>query len=188
MSAPQIIRKLSAAKIVGNIKAFAPRPNADGGLPKDVVPLYRVFGSGADIRTGQGDYGAFAALKGRFEAVSLIPDPETGEVSGQVFVAPECFLPEPTHSILVSELMAKDADGKRVVSSLDFAFEVGVKASKNPIGYEFVCVPLMEHTGSDPLAALRGKVAALPSVLPGAPKVPALEDKSKGAAAGGKKK
>jgi hypothetical protein len=184
MTAPQIIRKISAPRIVGNVKAYAPRQGADGSLPKDVVPLYRVFGSGADVRTGNSDNGPFVALKGRFEAVSLVADPETGEVSGQVFVAPECFLPEPTHSILVAELTQKDADGKRVVSSLDFAFEVGVKAAKNPVGYEYVCVPLMEHTGSDPLAALRSKVASLPSVLPGASKAPALENKS----AAGKKK
>lgn len=183
MSAPQIIRKISAPRIVGNVKAYAPRPGTDGSIPKDVIPLYRVFGSGADLRAGQSDNGPFVALKGRFEAISLVPDPDTGEVSGQVFVAPECFLPEPTHSILVSELSQKDADGKRVVNSLDFAFEVGVKASKNPIGYEYVCMPLMDHTGSDPLAALRTKVAALPSVLPSAKVLPAPQ-----APASGKKK
>lgn len=166
-AAPQIIRKISGPRIVGNIKAFAPRPGQDGSIPKDVVPLYRVFGSANGLRTGTSDNGAFVALKGRFEAVSLIPDQETGEVSGATFVAPECFLPEPTHSILVGELLA-EKDGKKVVESLDFAFEVGVKASKNPIGYEYVCMPLMDHAGSDPLAALRSKVAALPSVLPGA--------------------
>jgi hypothetical protein len=179
MSAPQIIRKLSAPRVVGNVKAFAPRPGADGSIPKDVVPLMRIFGSASDVRPGTSDNGPFVALKGRFEAVSLIPDTETGEVSGQVFVAPECFLPEPTHSIIVSELSAKSDDGKRVVASLDFAFEVGVKASKNPVGYEYVCMPLMEHAGSDPLAALRNKVAALPSVLPGAKALPA-PDKAKG--------
>lgn len=181
MAAPQIIRKISAPRVIGNVKAFAPRPGQDGSIPRDVVPLYRVFGSANDVRTGNSDNGPFTALKGRFEAVSLVPDQETGEVSGETFVAPECFLPEPTHSILVGELSGRDENGKRVVESLDFAFEVGVKASKNPVGYEYVCVPLMEHAGSDPLAALRQKVAALPSVLPGAkPATPALENKSGG--------
>lgn len=188
MSAPQIIRKISAPRVVGNIKAFAPRPGQDGSIPRDVVPLFRVFGSANDVRTGTSDNGPFTALKGRFEALSLIPDTETGEVSGDAFVAPECFLPEPTHTMLVSKLIAKNDEGKRIVESLDFAFEVGVKASKNPIGYEYVCMPLMEDTGSDPLAALRNKVAALPSVLPGANKgAPALEAPNKAKAAGGKK-
>lgn len=185
----QIIRKLSAARIVGNVKAVAPRPNSDGGIPKDIVPLFRVFGMANDVRTGNSDNGPFTALKGRFEAVSLMPD-ENGETATESFVAPECFLPEPTHSILVGELTAKDADGKRVVESLDFAFEVGVKASKNPVGYEYVCMPLMDHTGSDPLAALRDRVKALPSVLPGAGNkaLPAPEQPAAGKGGKGGKK
>lgn len=171
----QIIRKISAARVVGNVKAFAPRPNQDGGIPKDVVPLFRIFGSASDVRPGNSDNGPFVALKGRFEAVSLLPDQDTGEIRDETFVAPECFLPEPTHSILVGELTAKNSEGKRVVDSLDFAFEVGVKAAKNPVGYEYVCMPLVEHQGSDPLSALREKVKALPPVLPGVAKPAALE-------------
>ncbi len=185
-AAPQIIRKISAARVVGNVKAFAPRPGQDGSIPRDVVPLFRVFGSANEVRTGNSDNGPFTALKGRFEAVSLLPDPETGEIQDATFVAPECFLPEPTHSILVGELTAKDSEGKRTVESLDFAFEVGVKASKTPVGYEYVCMPLMQHAGSDPLAALRARVAELPRVLPAPAASKAIEDKSAGKSKGKK--
>jgi hypothetical protein len=186
MNAPQVISKLSATKIVGNVKAYAPQQGKDGSLPKDVIPLYRVFGSANALRVGNSDNGPFVALLGRFEAQSLIAD-DDGVISEDRFVSSQCFLPGPTHALLVDKLSQKDADGKRIVESLDFAFEVGVKAAKNPIGYEYVCMPLIEDTGSDPLAALRERVVALPSVLPGANKgAPQIENKS-GAGKGGKK-
>ncbi|RPH75976.1 hypothetical protein EHM76_00415 [bacterium] len=173
MNAPQVISKLSAQKIVGNVKAYAPQQGKDGSIPKDIVPLYRIFGSANGLRVGQSDNGPFVALLGRFEAQSMLAD-EDGVVSEDRFIAAQCFLPGPTHALLVDKLSQKDAEGKRLVESLDFAFEVGVKAAKTPIGYEYVCVPLMEDTGSDPLAALRDKVKALPSALPGANKGAAL--------------
>lgn len=176
MSAPQIIRKISARHVVGNVRAIAPRENQDGSLPRDVVPLFRVFGQASGVKSGESDNGPWTGLTGRFEAVSLVPDPDTGEIKGDSFTAPQCFLPEPTNSMIADELKREDANGKRVVESLEFAFEVGVKAAKTSIGYEYTCVPLMERAGADPLSALRDKIAALPP-----PKRPAqLEDKSAG--------
>lgn len=191
-NAPQIIRKISARHIVGNVKAIAPRENEDGSIPKDIIPLYRVFGQANSVKKGESDNGPWTALVGRFEAINIVPDKETGEINGSTFVATQCFLPEPTNSMLADELL-REEDGKRVVESIEFAFEVGVKAAKTSIGYEYTCIPLIERAGADPLAALRERVVALPS-----PKQHArITDQSKGsagaeasqkAAAGGKRK
>jgi len=183
MSAPQVIRKISPRHVVGNVKAIAPREDKDGNLPKDIVPLYRIFGQANGVKTGESDYGAWVALTGRFEAVVTMPD-ENGVASMESFAAPQCFLPEPMNTIIADELKRTDENGKREVESLEFAFDVGVKAAKTSVGYEYTCVPLMERSGADPLLALREKVAALP-----APKAAQkqLAAPDKGAAKGGKK-
>lgn len=176
---PQLIRKISARHVVGSVKAIAPRENADGSLPRDIVPLFRVFGQATGIKKGESDNGPWTALTGRFEAVSLVPDPETGELEMAQFAAPQCFLPEPTNSMIATELESGD------INSIEFGFEVGVKAAKTAVGYEYTCSPLMERGGADPLAALREKMKALP--LP--KKLEQLSGPTSTAAAkGGKKK
>lgn len=187
----QIIRKISARHVIANVKYFVPKADKDGNVSKDVIPLYRIFGQASGIRKGESDNGPFTALTGRFEAVIVAADPETGEVDQKTFASPECFLPEPMNAMIADELDRRDANGKREVQSLEFAFEVGVKAAKTSVGYEYTCTPLIERQGADPLAAMREKIAALPppkvkAALPG----PETGSASKGAgakAAGAKK-
>jgi hypothetical protein len=183
-AAPQVIRKISSRHVIANVKYYVPKADKDGNVSKDVIPLYRVFGQASNVRRGESDNGPFAALVGRFEAVVVAADPETGEVDGAAFTAPECFLPEPINSMVADELARKDANGKREVESLEFAFEVGIKASpSSSVGYEYTCTPLIERSGADPLAAMRAKVAALPP-----PKVKAaLPAPATGTASKGKK-
>lgn len=184
MSAPQVIRKISARHVIANVKYYVPKADKDGNVSKDVIPLFRIFGQATGIRRGESDNGPFCALTGRFETVNVAADPETGEVEDKVFASPECFLPEPMNAMIADELDRKDANGKREVQSLEFAFEVGVKAAKTSVGYEYTCTPLIERQGADPLLALRAKVAELPPpkikpALPG----PETGSASKGAAA-----
>lgn len=184
MSSPQIIRKITTRHVIANVKYFVPQADKDGNVAKDVIPLYRMFGQATGVRKGESDNGPFVALTGRFEAVVVAADPQTGEVDAKVYAAPECFLPEPMNAMIADELDQRDATGKRVVQSLQFAFEVGVKAAKTATGYEYTCTPLIEREGADPLAAMREKMAALPppkktAALPG----PETGSASKGAAA-----
>lgn len=193
MSAPQVIRKISARHVIANVKYYVPKADKDGNVSKDVIPLFRIFGQATGIRKGESDNGPFTALTGRFEAVSVAADPETGEVEDKVFASPECFLPEPMNAMIADELDRRDASGKREVQSLEFAFEVGVKAAKTSVGYEYTCTPLIERQGADPLLALRNKVAELPppkvkAALPGPESGSASKGAAANKAAGGSKK
>lgn len=184
MSAPQIIRKISARHVIPNVKYFVPKADKDGNISRDIIPLYRLFGQATGVRKGESDNGPFTALTGRFEAVVVAADPETGEVDEKSYAAPECFLPEPMNAMIADELDQKDANGKRVVQSLQFAFEVGIVAAKTSVGYEYRCTPLIEREGADPLAAMREQMAKLPppkktAALPS----PETGSASKGAAA-----
>lgn len=192
MSAPQIIRKISARHVIANVKYFVPKADKDGNVSKDIIPLYRLFGQATGVRKGESDNGPFAALTGRFEAVIVAADPETGEVEDKVFASPECFLPEPMNAMIADELDRRDAQGKREVQSMEFAFEVGIKAAKTSVGYEYTCTPLMERQGADPLAAMREKMASLPppkktTALPGPDTGSASQGRGKAPAAAGKK-
>jgi hypothetical protein len=93
------------------------------------------------------------ALVGTFEAVHA----ETGEV----FAGPECFLPEPFNSMIANKLQ-----GEGAVHAIDFAFEVGLKASASEdttrVPFEYTCKPIQDPSQADPLKALRGR---LPKML-----------------------
>ncbi len=52
---------------------------------------------------------------------------------------------------------------KRVTDSVQFAYEIGVKPTDSPIGYEYVTTPIVEPGGADPLADLRSKLPKLPA-------------------------
>jgi len=78
--------------------------------------------------------------------------------TGEIFQAPQCFLPEPFHSAVVKKI---SADGTIAV---DFAFEVGVKAPgpDATVRYEYTCRPISDPSKADPLAHLRARLPALP--------------------------
>jgi hypothetical protein len=171
----EIVRKVQAKNVIGNVKRFLPELGKDGDPTGAVTPLFQVYGHANGTRRGEGDNGPWVALEGRFEAVNITKDAE-GNTDGRVFAGPECFLPEPMQSMIAGELEKTEPetgddgkpvmiDGKpkmrRVVDSLEFAFEIGVKRTKTPIGYEYTTKPLIKHGGADPLADLRKKIPAL---------------------------
>ena len=140
-----LIRKISAKSVCGKIEK-----------PKKAEKLFSVIGIANKTKTGQSDYGPWTALVGQFEA--------TNYESGEIFVAPQCFLPEPLNSMLAGTLEETDEEGKQVTASVQFAVEVGVKPSDVPIGYEYTTKELVEADTADPLAALRDSAAkALPA-------------------------
>ena len=140
------IRKISAANVCGKI----PNPPEKG-----VKPLLQVIGRASGYRTGEKDHGdgpkPWWGLTGVFEAINI----ETGEI----FNAPECFLPEPFGSAIANQL--KDGNAK----SVDFAFELGIKDTDKNVRYEWVCKPLADPSESDPLDSLRGRVPGLQKAL-----------------------
>lgn len=140
-----LIRKISAKSVCGSTEK-----------PKKATKLYIVGGIANKVKTGDSMYGPWTALVGQFEATNI----ETGEV----FVAPQCFLPEPMNGMIASSLEQVDDDGKRVNNSVQFAVEVGVKPAETTVGYEYTAKEIMKSDAADPLAAIREKIAtALPA-------------------------
>ena len=135
-----LIRKISAKSVCGKIE-----------VPKKATRLFSVFGQATKTKSGTTDYGAWTALVGRFEAVNI----ETGEV----FQAPQCFLPEPLNTMIAEALQETDEDGNRVNDAIGFSVEVGVKPSDVPIGYEYTTKENVKADTADPLAALREETA-----------------------------
>ena len=136
-------RKITVKDVMGPLV----RPN-DGDKPTD---LFTVIGHATGIRSGEDKYHAgqeFHALTGEFEAVNL--------ATGEIFWAPQCFIPEPMHSLIVAQLTS----GK--VKALKFSAMVGYKYAKTSVGYEFIVKPLLKPEKSDALEELR---ASLPQPI-----------------------
>ena len=140
-----LIRKISAKSVCGKVEK-----------PKKATKLFIVGGIANKVKTGDSQYGPWTALVGQFEATNI----ETGEV----FVGPQCFLPEPMNGMIAAALEMVDDDDKRLNSSVQFAVEVGVKPADNTVGYEYTAKEIMKSDSADPLAAIREKIAlALPA-------------------------
>lgn len=149
-----LLRKITVKGVFGPIT----RPNK-GDKPVDIM---HVLGNVSGVRELEDKFkpGELSyALRGNFEATNL----ETGEM----FTAPECFLPEPTQSMLVEQIKKGEVD-------VQFVITISYKHSETAIGYEYVSKPHMKPTGVDILANLR---AALPQLS-----APVAKDKGKKAA------
>lgn len=153
----ELIRKISAKTVVGKIQK-----------PEKATSLFHVFGIARSVRTGESNYGPWVALIGQFEATNL----ETGET----FVAPQCFLPEPIGSMMAAQVQNEDTE------SVQFGLEVGIKPADTAVGYEYTSKALVESKEADPLADLRAKMPALE-----APKETASKAEERKAAASKKK-
>ncbi len=156
----EILRKISAKTVMGKVQR-----------PTKPTKLFTVIGVAHRTRRGDGDNGPWVSLIGRFEATNIL--------TGEVFTAPQCFLPKPMDEVLAFNLEEMepllDGDGKvqldaddnertkRVTDSVQFAFEVSVKPNETAIGYEYVTSPIVEPGGADPLADLRSKLPKLPA-------------------------
>lgn len=137
----QTLRKLSSKTILGK----TPDQPPEG----ETVALYMVYGVADGVARGNSDYGAYVRLLGNFEAVRL--------ADGQVFNAPQCFLPQP-----FDEMIAQKLDGG--ATAIDFAFEVGCKRpSQGTNAYEYTCRPIRDPNATDPLEEIRKRIKALPA-------------------------
>ncbi len=140
-----LVRKISAKSVCGKLEK-----------PTKATSLFIVGGIANKVKRGSSDYGDWAALVGQFEATNI----ETGEV----FVGPQCFLPEPLNSMMAATLDETDAEGERVNASVQFAVEVGYKKADTATGYEYTTKEIVSADAADPLAAIREEMTkALPA-------------------------
>ena len=138
-----IINKMSAKTIVGQVKKF---------VPKDDTPidLFTVYGIATGSKTGQSTFGEWSSITGNFRAVRTF--------DGEEFQGPNLFLPN------MAQQMVLDALAQNGVTNVEIAFIVGIKANDSEQGYEYTVKPLIETSENDPLAALAAKVSkALPA-------------------------
>ncbi len=134
----EIVKKITVKGVVGDRIA----------KPEKAVALCHIYGVCNGFKAGQTQYGNFVKFSGRFEGMNL----ETGEVQASGAL----ILPGIAENLLAGVVGENE--------SVEFAFEIGIKPSKSPVGYDFTVKSLIEHRGSDPLASLRDQVAnALPA-------------------------
>jgi len=144
-----LLKKISAKTLVGDVKKLIA-----GHATGTKLDLFTIMGVSSGVESGSSTYGDWVAFKGKFEATNL----ETGEVS----LAPKCFLPEPLQSMTVEAL--------REHGTVEFAIVVGVLVNTElPMGYEYTCNPLHEIKQSDDLAHLRALTTAYAPKLLAAP-------------------
>lgn len=134
MTDANLVSKISVAKCHGKLDKK--------NLPK--APILRVAGIASGTLTGSSTYGPWTALSGDFYAVNL----ETGEE----FRSGKCFMPATALS-LVEGALAGSPEG------VEFAFDFGVKAAENAIGYEYTTKSVVKAKESDAMGALLAKVS-----------------------------
>jgi hypothetical protein len=136
-----LLRKITVKAVYGDIE----RPK-ETDKPVDVM---HVIGNAFGVRELEDKYkpGEMTyALRGDFEAVNI--------GTGEVFRAPEVFLPEPTQSMIVDQI-------RKGATDIQFALSISFKFSKTAVGYEYVTKPHVKPSGVDLLAELR---ASLPQI------------------------
>lgn len=150
MSKINIVKKLSAKVLMGNVKTYT-KDLQEG----QTVDLFKVIGIARGFRTGTSTYGDFTALTGDFVAEALV-----GAKIGQRFRTGQLFLPD-----VAMNLVAPTVEGLGKGEGVELAFNVGIVAAESSnTGYEYTCSFLIEAAPNDPLEALMAK--ALPAPAP----------------------
>lgn len=129
----ELIKKITAKAVAGAVEK-----------PKKVVQLVRVAGIANKAKVGSTDYGEYVAFLGSFKAINL--------ATGEEFRSGKLILPEVAQNVLAGMLEGEGAD------SVGFAFDLGVKPSKSPTGYDWTATPLVEADEADPVEQLMGAV------------------------------
>jgi hypothetical protein len=131
----------------------------------DPAPLGRIIGKCKSLKhkadaTGRQFVELVGAFKGIPAAAFELEVEENGtkrKVLVEQIVSTVAALPIAVHDVIVKER------GKKDVAEVHFAFDVAVKKSSNPPGYEFVCTPVFPITAavSDEFADIDAKIATL---------------------------
>jgi hypothetical protein len=108
----------------------------------------RVVGIVRGTKTTTSQYGDSIEFQGEFEAINML--------TAEVYNGSKLFLPQIAEGFLFSAVSC--AEGNAV----EFAFDIGIKPSATPMGYEYTIKPLIEQTQESPLKKL---MAGLPPLL-----------------------
>ena len=136
-----------------SMKGVGAQPSK-GSVTKDqgTIPLAIMYGRTTRYTVGQSTFGEFTKFNGSFEATNV--------KTGESFRSGNILLPRIVEDLLRGAL----DDREDANSALEFALEIGVKYSENPMGYEYTVRPLVELAASDELSHLRDTaVKALPA-------------------------
>lgn len=146
----QLVKKLGAKQILGNVKSVVKEQCAKDG---DTYRAYSIIGQANGIKTGTSQFGEWCAFQGKMEAINY--------VTGESFAAMQCFIPDPLQSMIRGALTEND--------NVEFAFTVIVKRRDDlKEGYEYLVEPHKAAQEADPLAALR-------NLLPPPPVAPQMD-------------
>jgi hypothetical protein len=148
----QLVRKISA-KTMGWSKEIIQEQVI---LKKnDAILLYRVVGIATSTRSGKSKFDDrdeaqdWLALLGNFEG--------TSSLTGEVFRAGVCFMPN-----YVCDLVAGQLDSGDEHASVRFAYDIYAKWDKqSATSYVFFAEPLMEPPADDPLKSLSAAMPAM---------------------------
>ena len=143
--------RMSEAKTIAKQSAFGhPMSHLNETTPKKIVG--RVIGVAARVHSSSvedretGEIKVIKSLGGSFK---MIPLDETKNITTSA------KLGLPAH-IIQPIIDALESDNTAIV---EIALDVGVEAAKNPAGYSWYGVPLMDASASDPLAALEARIS-----------------------------
>lgn len=139
----KLVRRISAKTVMGAVK-----------VPATEITLFTVLGRANKLKPYKSTFGDGLGLVGQFEA---------HKEDGSMVFGPQCYLPEPMHSMITAQLESGE------VNEVEFACKIGLKPADNAFGYEYTCEPLVEMRESDALSHLRVVVKLE------APKTPKLE-------------
>lgn len=141
----EILKKLTVKGVNGNKVLDASTLFDAKAKDGDKVPVATMYGIARDALPKETDKGPYYLFKGDFAGVNTL--------TGEEYRSGQCILPEIAEAIVAGGLADES------VTSLQFAFEVGVKKDSSAIrGYAYYVVPLVEQNDSDPLAALAKQV------------------------------
>lgn len=124
------VKKITTKIMVGNAKK----------VPEG--PLYAVIGTANATEEGEGPYGPFQSLKGRFRALSL-----AGPNEGLKLAAGTVFLPDIAHDSIAAQLNDQTA--------IDFALIITkIDDDEINIGYRYGLREMKKPAENDPIVAM----------------------------------
>lgn len=144
--ANSIIKKITIKDVCGTVQK-----------PESATTLMRVVGIAKDFDTGTTTFGEFIKFKGQFRAINI--------ATGEAFDSGAMILPDIANNLIFGALSSEGAN------AVEFAFDLAIKPSKSPTGYDYTVQSLIESKEADPLSALLAVAPDLPA-LP-APEKPA---------------
>ena len=150
----EILKKITVKNCHGK-KLAAFDADAEIGTTR---PVLTVYGRADKFEEGEntlpsGDISQYIRFKGSFAAYAGAMNDGTEFRSGVLII------PDVAAQMLAGLLAPED------VQSVNFGFQLNIRKTETPIGYEYTATPLMEDASdTDPLAAIAKQVtAALPA-------------------------